>query len=442
MIVEIKRMKHSLKIFLSLIVLLFSYYASGQLNYKKGYLITFKNDTIPGFIRDRGEIRNATKCMFKEHKKSVVIKYTPNEIKSYRFINGKQYHSIQVFQKEEFRNAFAEVLINGELNLYHSWGNKNAAYYIESEDNKITCLSYELLNLKENSTDFYKLPKHYFFDIEEYKNSLDSIFKKCPGIKLKIEELEYETKPLVNITKEYINCTCKKKECIEYVKNFAATKPSFGVFSGIQLSEINFLESEIQSDVSISFPFGLFYNLPLPLINERLSFQIELIYNSLKYNRGFRNLPGIYSDINISSNLVSFPLFVKYTVPMNNLSVSFGIGKESAYIFNSEANTVPSKSGQNGVISVVEFEYREKGFFIHHSQKEGWFLDLGLDYKVCPKFSIFSNIRFQTNLNLLIEEKNYNNYRFYIAEKMNNLINPHRNIYRTNSATLFLGIRF
>jgi hypothetical protein len=435
-------MKHSLKILLSLFVFLFSNIVAGQLNYKKGYIITQNNDTLHGFICDRGEIKNATQCLFKEYKNSAVIKFNPNEIKSYRFINGKYYQSLNVLQKEKYLQKFAEVLVHGKINLYHFWRNRNAAYYIENEYGKITRLSNELFYLKDDSNSFYERTKYYAFEIEAYKNNLDSIFDNCIGFKSKIEDLEYDTKPLVDITKEYLNCSCDNRKCIDYVKNFDISKPTFGFFSGVQFSKIFFLESDIQSDISISFPFGLFYNLPLPLINERVSFQIELLYNSLKYNQGFINLPALYSSINISSKLVSAPLSIRYTIPMNKLSASLGIGKESAYIFYSEANTVPNKLVQDEVISVIEFEYREKGFFIHHSQKEGWFLDLGLDYKLSPKFSIYANTRFQSNLNLIIEEENYNNYQFYMAEKMNNLVNPHRNIYRTNTATLFIGIKF
>jgi hypothetical protein len=439
---KIKRMKPSIKIYLSLVILLFSNFANGQINFEKGYIVNLNNDTVHGLISDRGEIRNATKCIFKEHKKGEVVKYNPTEIKSYGFINGKRYHSIKESQKEESKNVFAEVLINGELNLYHIGMNNNSAYCIESEDGVITRLTTEHLSLKDNSTSFYKPPKYYMFEIESYKNSLDSIFKNCKDMKSKIDGLEYDTKQLVNITKEYLNCNCKKKKCIDYEKDFNISKPTFGVFSGVQLSEIYFLQSKINSNISISFPFGLFYNVPLKLINERISFQAELIYNNLKYNQGFNNLPNIYSDIFLSSELVSIPLSLRYTLPMNKVSASIGIGKAPAYIFNSKANTIPCSSGSNGIISIVEFEYREKGFFIHHSQKEGWFFELGVDYKASPKFSIFSNFRVQSNLNLIIEEENYTNYRFYIAEKMNNLVNPHRNIYRTNSATLFLGVKF
>jgi hypothetical protein len=435
-------MKLYLKIFVLIVVLAFPIIVKSQFNYSKGYVITLKNDTLFGYIADRGGIGNAELCRFKQDKSNKPIEYQPTDIKSYRFIDGKYYKSIEVLKEGEYINAFAEVLFGGEVSLYYYPVNEKVAYYIEKEGGRVVGLLNELVKIKKPTKSAYYSRDAKIFEIESYKDSLDFLFRNCPELKPKIEELEYETKPLIKITKEYIACISQKVDSLSYEKDLDASDPSFGVFSGVQISQIDFLQSKIQSGVLVSMPVGIFYNVPLNLINENISFQAELMYKSLNYSNDFYNVPGIYSEINIRSQLISLPLLIKYKIPMNKVSASFGIGKEFAYVFKSKANTVPFNSGDITDIAVVEFELREKGFTLHHSQKQGWFIDLGLDYKVNSRFSVYSNIRLQSNLNLIIEDESFNNKFFNKAEDLNRLVNPHSNVYRTNSAALFVGVKF
>ncbi len=61
-------------------------------------------------------------------------------------------------------------------------------------------------------------------------------------------------------------------------------------------------------------------------------------------------------------------------------------------------------------------EYGDVDFSIHRFQKEGWFADIGVNYKINPRFSLYSSLRFQRHLNLIIEDENYNGSTFAIAE--------------------------
>jgi hypothetical protein len=435
-------MRLYLKIFVLLVVTICPVIVKGQINYSKGYVITLKGDTLFGYIADRGEIGNAELCRFRQDKSKKSIEYNPADIQSYRFVDGKYYKSIEVLKGGEYIAAFAEVLFRGEVSLYYYPANENVAYYVETESGRVVGLLNELVKIKNTSASAYYSRKANMFEIESYKDSLDFLFKNCPELKPKIEELEYDTKPLINITREYNNCIGKKNDYQNYEKDLEVSDPSFGVFSGAQISQIDFQKSKILSGYLVSMPVGIFYNVPVSPINENISFQAELMYRRLNYKNDFYNVPLIYTEINIQSQILSLPLLVKYKIPMNRLSFSVGIGKEFAYVFGSKVNTVPYTSGDISDMAVVEFELREKGFTLHHTQKEGWFLDLGLDYKMNPTFSVYSNIRLQSNLNLIIEEESYTNSQFRIAEGKNKLINPHSNVYRTNSAALFVGIRF
>ena len=81
-------MKYYLKSFILVIAVSFSSVVYGQINFKKGYVITNKDDTIHGRINDKGGYRNTNICVFKEKSKPIV-KYRPGNIKGYRMFNDK-----------------------------------------------------------------------------------------------------------------------------------------------------------------------------------------------------------------------------------------------------------------------------------------------------------------------------------------------------------------
>jgi hypothetical protein len=435
-------MRINLKVSLMLVFFVAAICAKGQLQYQKGYVVTLTKDTIYGLIKDRGEIVNAKLCQFKKEPKADVVTYTAEEILAYKFINGKAYRAMEVFKNDKYQMAFVEVLIEGKVNLYHFWNRSVMNYFIEKENGKPIGLLNELYTVKKPAEDFFSRAEYKTFQIETYKDSLDSLFKGCKDLEQKINDVEYEVKPLMQLTKAYLKCTYDDATSITYEKDLRLARPSIGFFSGVQLAQAAFLSSSIRSNASISSPVGFLVNLPMPKITERLSFQAELIYNRLKFDQGFNNLPSIYTDINIQSSKIGLPLLLKYRFGINKFLPYIGVGKEFAFNFNSAVNTVPIDIELSDEFQEMERNYRKQGFYVYHAQKGGWFFDLGADYKVAPAVTIFTSLRLQSNLNLMIEEKYLDNFRFYLAEELNKLNNPHSNIFRTNSATLYLGVRF
>ncbi len=435
-------MSIELKVFVILLFLVSTLGAEAQLHYQKGYVVTLKKDTIFGLIKDRGEIVNAKVCQFKKERKADVVTYTANEILAYKFMDGKAYRAMEVFQNDKYQQAFVEVLLEGKVNLYHFWNRSVMNYFIEKENGRPIGLLNELYTVEKPSADFYTRAEYRTFQIETYKDSLESLFNGCKALEQKIEEVEYAVEPLMKLTKDYLKCIYGDAKSITYEKDLQVSQPTFGFFSGVQVAQVNFLSSNIQSNPSMSVPIGVLVNLPMPKITERLSFQAELIYNRLKVDQGFNNLPSIYTDINIHSSKIGIPLLLKYRFGSNKFLPFIGVGKEFAFNFNTAVNTVPVDTELSDPFQAMEQNYRKQGFYVYHAQKGGWFFDLGADYRVAPAITIFTTVRLQSNLNLMIEEKNLNNFRFYLAEELNNLNNPHSNIFRTNTATLNFGVRF
>lgn len=404
--------------------------------FQRGYIVTLNNDSIFGSIQIEQASSNFIR--FKNLNENTAITYLPGEISCFYLDNGKYYSTQKVYDNNTTKAVFAEVLYDNDYILYEFGTNKNFRYYIKKSDGTIIILYDENLELLNNYDPY---SNNLDFELEEYKAYFKLILADCDTLNLGIKKVAYKASDLVELTNAYITCNRKNLSAQSFKKKFNKPSISFGAFAGIQASKVYVLESQIQSDISTTVPIGAFINLTVPSINKNLSLQSELIYSSLNYS-SLNNIPSLYSGINIRTSQVRMPIMLSYKLNDQKLGVSIGIGKEFAYQFNSKVNTIPVSYDFTVPKSRIDFEYRMKGYFVHFSQKEGWFLNLGLDYKLTKKLSLFTHLRLQRNLNLIIEEEQYNNFIFAVAEEKNNMLNPHSNRYRTYAGTLYFGLRF
>jgi len=394
--------------------------AFGQFNYKSGYVISTENDTLFGLIRDAGGSRNSEICYFKIDKKSKVVKYRPEDIKAYRFIGDKYYYSHALFFKNQYRHIFMEVLLEGSVNLYYNIKSKGTAYYIEKDKGNLIGLINKELPEAQYSGSFYNELNKVAYD-EIFKDSLYSVFKESAEVPNKIDEIEYNHQSIMGITQEYISETCSLRNCVSYVKELNTLKESFGVFTGLHVAQINFWDEDINSGILLSMPVGISYNVPLPRINDRVSFQIELISNNFDYKKSEINMPVPEEEVSIKANSFGIPLLFKYKLPMNKLSPSLALGKETVFVYNSSV-----------IIGSTD------SWMLHQTQRGGWFFELGMNYKFTPKYSFFTNLRLQTFSNIVVSNDNNSN-RLPFSTHLENAPNS---IYKSNMASLYFGIIF
>ncbi|MEX0598301.1 MAG: hypothetical protein WD512_17570 [Candidatus Paceibacterota bacterium] len=435
----------------------------GQLNYKNGYIISLENDTLIGLINDGGGNRNSKLCLFKENKKSEATRYYPGDIKSFRFTGDKYYSSKEVLRNSEYRKVFTDVLLEGKVNLYHYWKNNEMSFYLERDTGNLIGLLnqralipiaydslYELSNSKSTTHPFsvkYSDRSNTRVNIEFYKDTLYSVFSDSEKVKNLVDSVKYTQKSLINITKAYINETCTGNDCIIYEKNLKLSRPSFGVLTGIQLSNIKFwestirtdtlttaFESSVQSDIVPSILAGIFCNIPVPRINDRLSFQIELTTNTIVYNQGSIRLPG-YNSMKVKSGTLSVPLLLKYKIPGNIISPSIAVGKETGFVVKSEIfdpESIDPEDPNDGLLKQV----------LHKNQRGGWFCEAGMNYNLGSKITLFSNVRLQSNHNLIVSKSHEDNsaYQLTFSDVLEYKFYEHR--FKSNIAALHIGIVF
>jgi hypothetical protein len=421
-----------------ILFLSFSFTVGAQLNYRSGFVITNENDTTYGYINEGGSIRNSKVCLYKSNSSSKPVKYRPGDIKSYRIDGGKYYVSQQLFHKGKITPLFTEVLLTGKINLYKDWRSRNMKYYLQMEDGNLTGLSNEDFRV-QYETNFgegaYK--RYYWLTFKVFRDSLYSAFKASEKIQKHVDQVGYTQESLMNIAKAYLNETCKGKGCITYEKDLKESRSRFGAFAGIQASEIVFKESfenprakGHKTEIVYSYPFGIFYNFPISVINDRLFFQIELITNTVSY-KSFGDLYDINYITSIKTRTLGMPLLIKYELTGKKLTPTLALGKETSFNIDSKVSR-----------DYTEEQLRERSFtgeqYLHKIQKGGWFFEVGLDYKLMQRLSLFSNVRIQSGNNLIITEENDNRLSYSGALKQKRYLEH----YKTNCATLFIGLRF
>ncbi|MFN8207407.1 MAG: hypothetical protein U0T82_08365 [Bacteroidales bacterium] len=417
----------------------------GQINYKKGFVITNQGDTLQGLIRDGGTMRNSTVCLFKSDNRTKAVKYSPGDISSYQMTNDKQYISKEVFYKGGYRKEFIEVLVSGQVSLYYHHKNPEMKFFIEKTKDSLIGLVNKKVSIPVSSTGLYGLMNNEkaplvsdkFSEqlnasiyIDLYKDSLYSIFSNNEAIQNEVPNLKYTHRSLMSITKEYIYQTCGSENCIQYEKNLRINHPSFGFYSGYQFSNIIYWKfkddyrsynSRVESNTFSSVPLSLFCSFPITYISEFISLKIEARTNKINYNQGAIDLPWPHSEIFIESSNISFPISLNYRLTNHKISPTFGAGKEIAFVYDSQVqiNNNPKRT-------------------LHGSQKGGWFADLGVDYRLKQKLSLFAAVRAESFRNLIVSTESTFARSSYDAI----MENGNFDLFTTRCFAFQLGIKF
>lgn len=403
--------------------------AHSQMNYKKGYIITNNDDTIYGKINDWGGRHNSKVCLFKENNKQKVVKYYPTDIKAYRMDGDKYYASKSFVLKDQSFHVFLEVLIKGNVSLYYGLQGKGNAYFIE-KDNTFICLSNEeiIVLYDPYGNVAFEYGTRYLVQSKAYKDSLLTVFKESKDIQSRVGFLKYDKKSLMNITKDYLSEVCKEPDCFNFEKDLKMYKPTMGVFAGVRMNQFSFMPGASSyyqfsgfDETFQSTPFGIFMNVPLHVFSDKLSLQVEGIYDHRKHLQTSFNSSLYYgAPIDMSYQSIGIPVLLKYDVLRGRLTPTLAIGKEFSYVFESHV----SRSGRTDLR-------------IHQTQKGGWFAEAGVNYRLARRFSVFANLRFQSNENLIVEAENANTPYKVLVD-----YNKFYKQYNNNSATLIIGFEF
>lgn len=293
----------------------------------------------------------------------------------------------------------------------------------------MVALQYEEVMEPEVSDSVYYSP-NYFTDNRIYKGTLYGLFKDSESIRKRTYDLPYDARSFAGITKDYIAEKYIGQEPITYERNLKMYNPKFGIYGGQHLTEIEFLPStqglfsseepnSLTSKTFDTYSAGFFLNFPLPLLNDKLSFQFEVMGTKIDYQEDlFQGLND--TSFSIEAYTIGVPVMLKYNLLRGFFVPSLGIGKNISFVYDSK-------------ITID----RNSNLVFHPIQKGGWFGEVGLTLKLAPNLSIFANARYSTIKSLIIRE-GYEHMTYNYLVDMKQYVKE----IETSTATLLVGLKF
>lgn len=355
-------------------------------------------------------------------------------------LDDKYYVSKNVYVRGKYRTLFVDVLLKGDVSIYHNWRNKDLSYYIEKKDSDMVPLINEevMLRYKPEGNVAVLYSPTYILSNKIFRDTLRSVFYDSKKALNLVQDVEYDPKSLTLITKAYIYDVCEGKNCITYERDLRKYSPRFGIYGGIQLNEISFLPSKkglyskeepyaIEAKEFYSNPLGIFVNFPLPLINDRLSFQIEAVWNERRYSEFLPENQNFTERVEINTQSVGIPLLLKYQIGRGFIQPSFAIGKETSFVYDSKVL----------IEEPLEEKLLAKDFIVHPMQKGGWLGEVGLNFKFAKHLTLFSNLRYQMGKNLILVDGN-ENAGYNTVKKSSDFVKE----YETTFTTILVGLKF
>lgn len=290
-----------------LVFLSIAFYSNGQAELKNGYILLLNGDTIYGQINNQNYYSNSIECEFKKNNTDSIITFSPNQIKGYRFLDGKYYRSMTIPTNKSTENVFLEYLLNGQLSMFFRQDQDGVNHYFISKD---TMPLTELLYTKE----IVEIDgKTYLHEKKEANGVLSYYMSDCPSIMYEVQSLkEPSHESLIKIGKKYHNLVCTDHQCIIYEK-----KPKINIKLGISAGTSYFFSNTEGANKTAGPSGGFNFLFQRSEISERLYFGVGLLVDGIIEN-GY---------------LLSMPLSINYIHPKQKLSpyasVSFDINRFS-----------------------------------------------------------------------------------------------------------------
>ncbi|MBE0642079.1 MAG: hypothetical protein IH599_08590, partial [Bacteroidales bacterium] len=261
---------------LFILVLVLSSTLYGQSRYLPGTVFFHSGDTMRGSIREPGEIRSAKICQFLPENGQEERKYGPEDIRGYKFDQGKYYVSREI-ERQGIKDAvFLEYLLDGVADLLAYTDEEGVHYFIQKSGGALHELTTSTQLIESEG-------REYLHTRRDYVGYLRYLFADAPSVQQEVDNTTLSRSSLIRITSEYHAQVCDTADCIIYKKQLAKPALSIGPLAGwgsFRLVEKDLNLSTGYYKYNYNAPehpvFGLNAQLSLPYLNKRL----KLAYTS------------------------------------------------------------------------------------------------------------------------------------------------------------------
>ena len=348
----------------------------GQKDYKPGYIITNKNDTVYGFINLKSNYQNSRQCEFKRNIDQEPDTYLPFDIKSYRIENSKFYVSKEVTLNDSTEKVFLEYLVDGIVNLYYLKVLDDEYYFIEKDSSMYQLSNSEIEYINKNG-------EKYVGDSKKYMGTLIYLFRDSPQTSKDVRSTSFDYRSLINITKEYHNSVCKDYQCIDFTRSTKSTiylEPNVGMISsrmGLKTSEHHAFNTNPVFGVNLRFtPMRAHY---------LWNVSVGLSYSMNDFNGDFDNT--LYFSgteifrIHAAYSVVRIPVMIEYSFPGKKLQPFLTLGFNNLLIVNPDCSIIVNSSNFHNIGQEIAPDFRKYQF--------GIFAGVGIRFKINDKSYIY-----------------------------------------------------
>ncbi len=338
--------KHLIKKVLFSLCILIMQNSFCQVNFKSGYIIDHKGDTIRGLIDYRNWSVNPKIITFKKSAEDQKTTYSPLDIRKFG-VEDEVYEGAIVnidkssilpeslSKKAEIEyqpdTVFLQTLIGGEKNLFFYRDVNKKTYFFTKQGETFDYLVYKLYEKIVNGVPSIAYNKRYIGQLTVY-------FQDCPKIKNEIAKTSYTQKGLISLFNEYNKCTKG-----ENLSNESREKLKFelGPIAGLSLTkfdltgESSYSSSIIKFSTSKDITIGLFLNIVLPRNQGKFSINNELMYThySVEGNGSHYNSWGPIGDYyeSIEFSYIKMNNMLRYKFPLKKIHLFLNAGSSIGF---------------------------------------------------------------------------------------------------------------
>lgn len=263
--------------------------ANAQSDLKKGYIVTYKGDTIKGFVDVRAWGLAESYITFSEKESEGGKHFSPYDISAFGFDNevyegayvDVEYSSRVVSNLSTNANLikekhliFLQKISGGSKPLYISHITHNNLFYIKS-DTAFVLLEYK--KYLKDEKDSGGVTRSRIVENKTYIGQLALYLSDCPQITDEIHKTSYDLKSMISLFGKYQKCKLENIVSLTHEPNYKLT---FGITAGVMMTTIDFRFIEINKHEPVNFtsvPIGISLEINKRVNLQQWSFYSELI---------------------------------------------------------------------------------------------------------------------------------------------------------------------
>jgi len=351
-----------------------------QSNFKAGYIISNKNDTIYGFIDFRTDHMNTSLCKFKIHENEAAEIYHPGDIAGFRFEEEGKFYVTRTIEIDSLKKTvFLEFLLQGMLNLYY-YPEGAGYYFFENSDGTMISIT-----KKEDMT----TEEHKVYADVRYKGVLRYVFKDDLPLAAKAKRAEFDHRSMIEFTKEYHDEMCTSADrCIifenDYKKEF--TKYDFTAYTGVELNrlKLNYMNPNVNtyffSDMySVSPVIGIEMDISSPQLLKSLSLTFNACGSKIAGGTDYSTTTDTYYQYEFNGTKSEVGIGLKYTYDKGRFRPTLEFGATDCNYFSLKSTYQKTSMDNN---QVVETTLLNENTILPRNNSSGYMAGVGIDYQI------------------------------------------------------------